>query len=156
MATKETPNLRNVMAFVANRPAAPVEEKPAAPAPAPEPTPEPEASVAPAPVAPPPAPPAESSKQKQKKQRAAVEQQTPEQDTYADTFLVPIRSRKPKTIYVDEDTHEALSVITRAADGVGLSDLIINIVNHHFETYGKDIRSFLDSIENQKKKRLPY
>jgi len=147
MATKETPNLRNVMAFVANRPTAPAEESPASALPT-APIPEPS-------VAPEPAPTPQPSKPKAKKQRATVEE-SPEQTIYANTFLEPVRSRKPKTIYVDEDTHEALSVITRATDGVGLSDLIINIVNHHFETYGKDIRGFLDSLENQKKKRLPY
>ncbi|MBO3272948.1 DUF3408 domain-containing protein [Hymenobacter defluvii] len=153
MATKPAPNLRNVMAFVANRPTpaeepTPTAETPTQPA---EETKEPPA-VAEAPAH---KNPDTERKPKGKKTRVAAEPLT-EHANYTEAFLVPVRGRKPKTIYVDEDTHEALSVITKSVDGVGLSDLIINIVNHHFEIYGKDIRGFLDSVENQKKKRLPY
>lgn len=155
-SSKPTTDLRNVMAFVANRPAAPAPIEPAAPAPDDTPAPEVAVPVAAEKPASAPRKPADN----QRKTKGKKEQDAPgSADDYAgytDTFLVPVRGRKPKTVYVDEETHEALAEIAKASDGVGLSDLLINIVNHHFETYGADIRGFLDSLENQKKKRLPY
>ena len=76
---------------------------------------------------------------------------------YAGTFLVPVRGRKPKAIYVNDDIHTALATITQACpDNVGLSDLLINIITHHFETFGPGIRQFLTAQERLKKNKLPY
>jgi hypothetical protein len=76
---------------------------------------------------------------------------------YVSAFLTPVRGRKPKAIYVTEDLHTALVTITQATpDGLGLSDLLIHIVNHHFETYGPQIRQFLTTQERAKKMKLPY
>ena len=89
-------------------------------------------------------------------QKQTGKKEQPAELNYADTFLGSVRSRKGKAVYVDEDTHNALSVITQASDGTPLADLIINIVNHHFETYGPNIRAFLNDQEKKNKKRLPY
>ncbi|AMJ63997.1 hypothetical protein AXW84_00080 (plasmid) [Hymenobacter sp. PAMC 26628] len=70
-------------------------------------------------------------------------------------FLKPVRTRKTKAIYVDEDLHTALSTLTQAG-GVGLADLLINIANHHFDTFRPAIRQFLNDQEKLKKKKLPY
>ena len=76
---------------------------------------------------------------------------------YAGFFLRPVRGRKPKTIYISEDMHTALATITQASpDNVGLSDLLMNIVNHHFETFGPGIRQFLTAQEKLRKTKLPY
>ncbi|WP_324680849.1 DUF3408 domain-containing protein [Hymenobacter sp. GOD-10R] len=103
-----------------------------------------------------PAPPAPVERPAIQKQTGRKEQPA-EQEERADyaSFLEPVRTRKGKAVYVDEDTHNALSVIANAGSGA-LSDLLINIVNHHFETHGPDIRAFLNDREKQKKKRLPY
>lgn len=76
---------------------------------------------------------------------------------YATFFLQPVRGRKPKTIYISEDMHTALATITQACpDGIGLSDLLINIISHHFETFGPGIRQFLTAQEKLRKQKLPY
>jgi hypothetical protein len=76
---------------------------------------------------------------------------------YAHFFLQPVRGRKPKTIYISEDMHTALATITQACpDGIGLSDLLINIISHHFETFGPGIRQFLTVQEKLRKQKLPY
>lgn len=141
----------------ASAPAAPVET----PAPTPEPTaeatpaPKPVAQVASAPVATP-APieqPAENQQPKGKKEPAAPAGSA----DYAGLFLQPVRGRKPKAIYVTERLHAALANITQATpDGVGLSDLLINIINNHFEVHGPSIRQFLAAQEKLRKTDLPY
>lgn len=76
---------------------------------------------------------------------------------YASLFLKPVRGRKAKTIYISEDMHTALATITQASpDNIGLSDLLINIVTHHFETFGPGIRQFLTAQEKLRKNKLPY
>lgn len=143
-------DLASAMSFVASRtPAA----APAAPAVASEPTPtvaaEPTPSAAPA-ASPAPEPVADNEPIGGKKEAAP-----PETFAYADAFLKPVRARKTKAIYVDEDLHTALSTLTQAG-GVGLADLLINIANHHFETFRPAIRQFLNDQEKLKKKKLPY
>lgn len=138
-------DLANVMSFVANRtpePAAPpAVELRAAP-------PEPAAEVAPAADD----QPADNQQLKGRKEPAPGERMD-----YAATFLQPVRGRKPKTIYISEDMHTALATITQATpDGIGLSDLLMNIVTHHFETFGPGIRHFLTAQEKLKKTKLPY
>lgn len=96
----------------------------------------------------------ETELQKGRKEPAPVEQSG--RINYAETFLAPVRSRKLKAVYMDEDTHNAISVIAQASDGIPLADLLINIINHHFETYGPDIRAFVNEQEKKNKKRLPY
>ena len=138
---------------------------PEPPEPAEAPTPEPEAvtaSVA-APEAatetpdvvptPPTETPVEASKQKGKKKQASSEQRV--NSVYAETFLKPVGTKKNKAIYVDETTHTALAVISKAAD-IGLADIIINVFTHHFETHGSDIRAFLNEMEKRRKGNLPY
>jgi hypothetical protein len=96
----------------------------------------------------------ETESQKGRKEPAPVEQSG--RINYAETFLAPVRTRKLKAVYMDEDTHNALAVITQASDGIPLADLLINIINHHFESYGPDIRAFVNEQEKKNKKRLPY
>lgn len=74
---------------------------------------------------------------------------------YASTFLRPVRTRKTRSIYVDEALHRALSVLTQVA-GVGLADLLINIANDHFERHRPVIRQYLSDQEKLRKKELPF
>lgn len=78
-----------------------------------------------------------------------------ENATWAEHYLRPSRVRKTKAIYVDEDTHSALTLITQDA-GIGLADLLINIVNVHFDTFRPEIRQFLAEREKLKKKKFPF
>lgn len=147
----------DMLNLVAKRQTAEPVAAPAAPAetPAPELTPNPVAQVAAAPAAAP-APveqPADNQQPKGRKEPAAPAGNA----GYADLFLQPVRGRKPKAIYVTERLHAALANITQATpDSVGLSDLLINIVNHHFETFGPGIRQFLTAQEKLRKTDLPY
>jgi hypothetical protein len=76
---------------------------------------------------------------------------------YVSLFLKPVRGRKAKTIYLSEEMHTALATITQACpDNIGLSDLLINIIQHHFETFGPGIRQFLTAQEKLRKNKLPY
>ncbi|GGF27220.1 DUF3408 domain-containing protein [Hymenobacter cavernae] len=149
-----------VSSFQRKRHAAPDPPEPAqAPAPEPEAITAPEAatqvpSESPVPLPMPPAEaPVESQKQKGKKKQSSSVQGV--NSTYADTFLKPVVSKKNKAIYVDQTSHNALSVLSQAAD-IGLADIIINVLNHHFETYGPDIRTFLNEMEKRRKGNLPY
>ena len=156
-------DLANAMNFVATRNTA----QPAAPAPLPAPAPEPESAptaeventpvtvTEPTPnpaasVTPSPDPAADSQSTIGKKEAAPTES-----FDYAGVFLKPVRTRKTKAIYVDEDLHTALSTLTQAG-GIGLADLLINIANHHFDTFRPAIRQFLNDQEKLKKKKLPY
>lgn len=145
------------MSFVAQR--KPVEPTPAPPAPAeaPAPTPEPAAQTAPTPIA--------AAEQSADEQPADNQQPKGKKDPapatgnvdYASLFLRPVRGRKSKTIYISEDMHTALANITQAtSEGIGLSDLLMNIVTHHFETFGPGIRQFLNAQEKLRKPKLPY
>lgn len=149
-STSENP-LDAAMSFVAQRkPAEPV-APPAAPA-APATTPEPPAQAAPSPVVAIDQP-ADEQQQKGRKDVAPASAGT----DYASLFLKPVRGRKAKTIYISEDMHTALATITQASpDNIGLSDLLINIVTHHFETFGPGIRQFLTAQEKLRKNKLPY
>jgi len=150
--------LDDAMSFVAQRTA----PKPTAPAETPAPTPEPAVQAAPAPVAPVEQPadqqpaneqPADNQQQKGRKDPAPG----PAGTDYASLFLKPVKGRKAKTIYISEDMHTALATITQASpDNIGLSDLLINIVTHHFETFGPGIRQFLTAQEKLRKNKLPY
>jgi len=83
--------------------------------------------------------------------------QAPAGIDYASLFLKPVKGRKAKTIYLSEDMHTALATITQASpDNIGLSDLLINIITHHFETFGPGIRQFLTAQEKLRKNKLPY
>ncbi|RZJ93954.1 MAG: DUF3408 domain-containing protein [Hymenobacter sp.] len=156
-------DLANAMNFVATRNTAP----PVAPAPAPAAAPDPTPTVAvePTPVAavepvPDPIPAAAPSPEPEpvvdSQLTTGKKEATPtESFDYAGVFLKPVRSRKTKAIYVDEDLHTALSTLTQAG-GVGLADLLINIANHHFDTFRPAIRQFLNDQEKLKKKKLPY
>ncbi|MDF7815110.1 DUF3408 domain-containing protein [Hymenobacter sp. YC55] len=93
---------------------------------------------------------------KQTERREVVSAEQAGRINYAATFLTPVRGRKLKAVYMDEDTHNALAVITQASDGTPLADLLINIIKQHFETYGPDIRAFVNEQEKKNKKRLPY
>jgi hypothetical protein len=73
---------------------------------------------------------------------------------YAETFLYRGREKKIKAVYITEDAHRTLSAIIAASDSTGLADLLANIITHHFETYGPDIRSFIAEQEKKNKKRL--
>jgi 3-oxoacyl-ACP reductase-like protein len=153
--------LDDAMSFVAQR-SAPKPTAPAAPAEAPALTPEPAAQAAPAPVAPVEQPadhqpaneqPADNQQQKGKKDSAPASAGT----DYASLFLQPVRGRKAKTIYLSEEMHTALANITQyCPDNIGLSDLLINIIQHHFETFGPGIRQFLSAQEKLRKNKLPY
>ena len=156
-STSENP-LDAAMSFVAQRkPAEPV-APPAAPA-APATTPEPPAQAAPSPVVaidqPADEQPADNQQQKGRKDVAPASASAG--TDYASLFLKPVRGRKAKTIYISEDMHTALATITQASpDNIGLSDLLINIVTHHFETFGPGIRQFLTAQEKLRKNKLPY
>jgi hypothetical protein len=78
-----------------------------------------------------------------------------EQFDYASAFLKPVRTRKHKSIYVDDALHKALAVLTQVA-GVGLADLLINIANDHFERYRPAIQKYMSDQEKLRKKELPY
>ncbi|MGI4734812.1 MAG: DUF3408 domain-containing protein [Janthinobacterium lividum] len=80
---------------------------------------------------------------------------TGEDAGWADTYLQPVRARKTKAIYVDEDTHAALALITQEV-GAGIADLLINIVNNHFEAFRPEIREFLAERERLKKKKFQF
>jgi len=85
------------------------------------------------------------------KKKAAAD----ENASWADVYLQPVRPRKTKAIYVDEDTHNALTLITQDA-GCGLADLLINVLNVHFDTFRPEIRQFLAEQEKLKKKKNPF
>lgn len=150
--------LDDAMSFVAQRTA----PKPAAPAEAPAPTAEPAAQAPPAPTPAVEQPadhqlaneqPTDNQQQKGRKDAAPVSAGT----DYASLFLQPVRGRKAKTIYLSEDMHTALANITQyCPDNIGLSDLLINIIQHHFETFGPGIRQFLSAQEKLRKNKLPY
>jgi hypothetical protein len=78
-----------------------------------------------------------------------------ENASWADNFLQPVRTRKTKAIYVDEETHATLAHLTQEG-GVGLADLLINITNNHFDTYKAEIREFLAERERLKKKKSRF
>lgn len=78
-----------------------------------------------------------------------------ENASWADTYLQPVRTRKTKAIYVDEETHATLALLTQEA-GVGLADLLINITNNHFDTHRLEIREFLAERERLKKKKSRF
>jgi hypothetical protein len=160
--TPPSPNpLDDAMSFVAQR-TAPKPAAPVAPVEAPAPTPEPAAQAAPTPAAPVEQPadhqpaneqPADNQQQKGRKDAAPASAGT----DYASLFLRPVRGRKAKTIYLSEDMHTALANITQyCPDNIGLSDLLINIIQHHFETFGPGIRQFLSAQEKLRKNKLPY
>jgi len=160
--TPASPNpLDDAMSFVAQR-TAPKPAAPATPVEAPAPTPEPAAEIALAPATPVEQPtdhepaneqPADNQQQKGRKDSAPASAGT----DYASLFLRPVRGRKAKTIYLSEDMHTALANITQyCPDNIGLSDLLINIIQHHFETFGPGIRQFLSAQEKLRKNKLPY
>jgi hypothetical protein len=153
--------LDDAMSFVAQR-SAPKLTAPAAPVEAPAPTPESAAQAAPTPAAPVEQP---ADHQPANEQLADNQQQKGRKDAapasagtdYASLFLRPVRGRKAKTIYLSEDMHTALANITQyCPDNIGLSDLLINIIQHHFETFGPGIRQFLSAQEKLRKNKLPY
>ena len=155
--------LDDAMSFVAQR-TAPKPTAPVAPteAPAPTPTAEPAAQAAPTPAAPVEQP---ADQQPTDEQLADNQQQKGRKDAapasagtdYASLFLQPVRGREGKTIYLSEDMHTALANITQyCPDNIGLSDLLINIIQHHFETFGPGIRQFLSAQEKLRKNKLPY
>jgi hypothetical protein len=78
-----------------------------------------------------------------------------ENASWAENFLQPVRTRKTKAIYVDEETHATLAHLTQEG-GVGLADLLINITNNHFDTYRLEIREFLAERERLKKKKSRF
>lgn len=78
-----------------------------------------------------------------------------ENASWAENFLQPVRNRKTKAIYVDEETHATLAHLTQEG-GVGLADLLINITNNHFDTYKAEIREFLAERERLKKKKSRF
>ncbi|MBC6992507.1 DUF3408 domain-containing protein [Hymenobacter sp. BT491] len=94
----------------------------------------------------------EETVQKGRKEPAPDEQ--PGRVDYAVTFLHRGRERKNKAIYITDDAHRTLSAIIQASDGTPLTDLLANIITHHFETFGPDIRAFLTEQEKKNKKRL--
>ena len=147
--------LDDAMSFVAQR-TAPKPTAPVAPAEAPAPTPtaEPDAPVEqPANQQPTNEQLADNQQQKGRKDAAPASAGT----DYASLFLQPVRGRKGKTIYLSEDMHTALANITQyCPDNIGLSDLLINIIQHHFETFGPGIRQFLSAQEKLRKNKLPY
>ena len=153
--------LDDAMSFVAQR-SAPKPIAPAAPVEAPAPTPEPAAQAAPTPATTVEQPadhqptneqPTDNQQQKGRKDSAPASTGT----DYASLFLKPVRGRKAKTIYLSEDMHTALANITQyCPDNIGLSDLLINIIQHHFETFGPGIRQFLSAQEKLRKNKLPY
>lgn len=154
-APKATDSQDQMTSFVQTfaRPAAP-----AAPPTIPSPAPAAEAveTEAPAPAgAPPPAPEPTPEPDNQvttgKKKAAAPE----ENASWADTYLQPVRRRKTKAIYVDEETHAALTLITQDTD-VGLADLLINVMSQHFDAFRPEIRQFLSEQERLKKKKNPF
>jgi len=113
----------------------------------------------------PPAQPAATIEQPAGEQPADNQQQKGKKDPapstgsgdYAGRFLKTVRGRKAKTIYLSEEMHTALATITQASpDNIGLSDLLINIITHHFETFGPEIRQFLTAQEKLRKNKLPY
>jgi hypothetical protein len=137
-------DLNAVMSFVANRTVEPepaAKPEPAEPAAAPAPS-EPTQVVA-------------ESQPKGKKTTPEVAPASADGQAYAEAFLKPVRERKTKAIYVTEELHGALSVLTQDA-GVGLADLLINITSHHFEMYKPAIRQYLADQEKLKKKKLPF
>lgn len=156
-STTENP-LDAAMSFVAQRKSAEPTPPPAAPIEAPAAAAAPAAPVAPVPAAaevelPTDEQPADNQQQKGRKDPTSAAGAA----DYASLFLKPVRGRKAKTIYISEDMHTALATITQASpDNIGLSDLLINIVTHHFETFGPGIRQFLTAQEKLRKNKLPY
>lgn len=90
-------------------------------------------------------------------QQTGKKEPAPEKGTpvnYVATFLQPLRERKSRAVYISDDAHSTLQAIAQVSDGIPLADLLGNIVNHHFETYGPDIRAFMAEQEKKNKKRL--
>lgn len=110
------------------------------PAPAPAPTVEPEPTPEPEPV-------------KQTGRKEPVPEQG-SRTNYAETFLVPVRDRKTKAVYITEEAHRTITAIAQASDGTSLADILGNIVIQHFKTHGSDIRAFLAEQEKKNKKGL--
>lgn len=118
----------------------------------------PEPAAAPAPIEPRPVaarPTAPAPEPMTDNQSTTGKKETAEQFDYASAFLKPVRTRKNKSIYVDDNLHKALSVLTQVA-GVGLADLLINIANDHFERYRPAIQKYMSDQEKLRKKELPY
>jgi len=98
--------------------------------------------------------PEEPVKQTGRKEAPATQQHG--KINYAETFLAPVRERKSKAVYITEDAHRTINAIAQASDGTPLVDILGNIINHHFETYGADVRAFLADQEKKNKKRLLF
>ncbi|MBC6609239.1 DUF3408 domain-containing protein [Hymenobacter sp. BT188] len=94
----------------------------------------------------------EEPERKGRKETAPAEQGV--RADYAETFLYRGREKKNKAVYITEDAHRTLSAIIQASDNTPLADLLANIITHHFETFGPDIRAFLAEQEKKNKKRL--
>jgi hypothetical protein len=117
-----------------------------------------EPAAAPAPIEPRPVaarPIAPTSQPGTENQQTTGKKEATEPFDYASAFLTPVRTRKNKSIYVDDALHKALSVLTQVA-GVGLADLLINIANDHFERYRPAIQKYMSDQEKLRRKELPY
>ena len=138
------------------RPSAPA-ALPTTPSPAPT-APDAEAveMTAPAPTSPPSPTPEPTSEPDNQVTTGKKKATTPEENaSWAETYLQPVRRRKTKAIYVDEETHAALTLITQDTD-VGLADLLINVMSQHFDAFRPEIRQFLSEQERLKKKKNPF
>ncbi|GAB3307705.1 DUF3408 domain-containing protein [Hymenobacter tenuis] len=142
-------NLNTVMEFVRKRPAPSTEAESVETTTLPLPA-QPEAAAALI-AAPLPAPAPEKEQAGRREQAAAPAGKV----DYTQTFLQPVRAKKGKAVYIDEDTHAALINIAQTC-GIPLSDLMINLSAHHFKTFSADIRAVLSEREKLNKKQLPY
>lgn len=151
--TSSAATMQDMLQLVAKRKQAPAPEPEPIIQPAAEPAVASEAttlSPTPAPAVEP-EPPREPVKQTEKKEPAAEQNSRP---NYAETFLVSVRDRKTKAVYITEEAHRTIAAIAQASDGTSLADVLGNIIIQHFKTHGSDIRAFLTEQEKKNKKGL--
>jgi hypothetical protein len=70
---------------------------------------------------------------------------------YKSTFLKPTEfvARKGKTVYINKEFHQKLSLLVLLSSNrkITLADYLNNLLQHHFEEYGAEMKSLYDKIE---------
>lgn len=70
---------------------------------------------------------------------------------YKSTFLKPTEfmARNGKTVYISKDFHQKLSllVILSSNGKITLADYLNNLLQHHFDEFGAEMKSLCEKIE---------
>ena len=83
---------------------------------------------------------------------------TTEKADYASLFFKPLpRARKGKTIVISDDLHGALASAYKAApNGLSFSDYVSNMLMHHLQVNGSEIRRLLAEQVKRDNKNLYF